>query len=44
MTGDLVLIRRLLRCEWDEDFLVLQPGEQIEMAYDERILESSQTG
>jgi hypothetical protein len=41
MTGDLVLIRRLLSGDWDEDFLVLQPGEKIEMAYDERILESS---
>jgi hypothetical protein len=41
MPGDLVLIRRLLMGEWDEDFLVLQPGQKIEMAYDERILDCS---
>jgi hypothetical protein len=43
MAGDLVLIRRLLKGEWDEDFLVLQPGEKIEMAYDERVLECTRT-
>jgi hypothetical protein len=41
LAGDLVLIRRLLMGEWEEDFLVLQPGQKIEMAHDERILECS---
>lgn len=38
LAGDLVLIRRLLDGDWDEDFLVLQPGEQIEMTYDARVV------
>lgn len=32
LEGDLVLIRRLLNGDWDEaDFLVLNPGQQVEM-------------
>lgn len=38
MTGDLVLIRRLLAGEWGEDFLVLQPGQESIMTYDEEII------
>ncbi|HMN29407.1 MAG TPA: DUF1638 domain-containing protein [Caldilineaceae bacterium] len=38
LTGNLSLIRRLLYGEWDEDFLVLSPGEQIRMAYDEGVV------
>ncbi len=38
LVGDLVLIRRLIDGDWDTDFLVLQPGEQIKMAYDERVI------
>jgi hypothetical protein len=38
LTGNLTLIRRLLYGEWDADFLVLAPGEQIRMAYDEAIV------
>lgn len=34
VTGDLVLIRRLLWGDWNDDFLVLRPGQQIKMAYD----------
>lgn len=30
-TGDLTLIKRLLAGEWDDNFLILQPGEEIEM-------------
>ncbi len=41
MAGDLVLVRRLLAGEWDEDFLVVQPGEKIEMAGGEEIISSS---
>ena len=43
LTGDLVLIRRLIQAEWiddpDGDFLVVQPGQQIVMAYDDRIID-----
>ena len=42
MSGDLRLVRQLLLGEWTScdaaDFLILQPGEQIEMSYDEDIL------
>ncbi len=38
VAGDLVLVRRLLEGDWDEDFLVVQPGGQIRMAYDERVV------
>ena len=36
--GDLGLIRRLLYCEWDADFLVVPPGQTITMTMDENIL------
>jgi len=38
LAGDLVLIRRLLEGDWDDDFLVLQPGESVKMTYDERVV------
>jgi hypothetical protein len=34
MAGDLVLIRRLLEGDWDGDFLILEPGQQVTMTYD----------
>ena len=40
IAGDITLIRRLLNGEWDQDFLVLQPGEQIAMSYDEDVVTS----
>lgn len=39
LAGDLILVRRLLDGDWDADFLVLQPGQQIKMAYDERVVQ-----
>lgn len=36
--GDLVLIRRLLAGDWHEDFLVVQPGEQIALSYDDGVV------
>jgi hypothetical protein len=43
VAGDLVLVRRLLYGEWHADpgadFLILRPGEQIEMTYDERVID-----
>jgi hypothetical protein len=38
MTGNLNLIRRLLAGDWDEDFLVLRPGEQLAMSWDEGVI------
>ena len=39
MAGDLVLIRRLIEGDWDEDFLVLEPGTSVQMVYDERVVD-----
>lgn len=36
--GDLVLIRRLVHGDWTDDYLVLQPGEQTKITYDDAIL------
>lgn len=38
LAGDLVLIRRLLDGDWDEDFLRLEPGQAVKMSYDERVV------
>lgn len=38
VAGDLVLIRRLLEGDWDGDVLVVQPGQQVGMTYDEGVI------
>ena len=38
IAGDLVLLRRLLEGDWEQDFLVVQPGGTMGMSYDENIL------
>ena len=38
VAGDLVLIRRLIEGEWENDFLVLKSGEQVKMTYDEQVI------
>jgi len=38
LAGDMVLIHKLLFGEWNEDFLVVAPGESIKMTFDEKIL------
>lgn len=43
LTGDLVLLNRLLNGDWNDDFLVLQPGERVEMAYDSEVICSLST-
>jgi hypothetical protein len=43
MHGDLGLIHRLLTGNWDNDFLILQPGQQICMSSDNTILEGLNT-
>lgn len=40
LAGDLVLIRRLIWGDWDdEDFLILEPNQRIEMAHDARVVQ-----
>ena len=36
--GDLALVRNLLFGDWNEDFLIIPPGQRIAMAYDEQIM------
>jgi hypothetical protein len=38
LPGNLDLIRRLLNGDWDQDYLVLQPGQSIAMSFDDSIL------
>jgi hypothetical protein len=39
LAGELVLVRRLIDGAWDDaDFLTVQPGERLVMAYDERVI------
>ena len=38
LAGDLVLIKRLVEGDWENDFLVLQPGEHVTMTYDEGVI------
>lgn len=38
VAGDLVLIKHLLDGDWGEDFLVMQPGQQLRMTYDDKII------
>jgi len=36
--GSLLLLKRLLDGDWDDDFLVLQPGEHLAMSYDSGVM------
>ncbi len=38
MAGDMVLIRRLLEGDWERDFVVLQPGQKIQMTFDDEVI------
>jgi Protein of unknown function (DUF1638) len=38
--GSLVLLRRLLDGEWDDDTLVLRPGERLAMSYDDGVVKA----
>lgn len=38
LPGDLALIRRLLAGDWDRDFLVVEPGQKIAMAYGDDVV------
>jgi hypothetical protein len=39
ITGDLSLLRRLLAGDWNEDFLIVPPGGQIQSSYDDDVIE-----
>lgn len=36
--ADLRLVKRLLYGEWDDDFQVLQPGQRLEMSFDDEVV------
>ncbi len=38
LAGNLVLLRKLLHGEWDDNFLVVSPGGQISVTYDEDVI------
>ena len=38
VAGDVILIHRLLAGDWADDFVIVQPGEQIAMTYDGTVM------
>ena len=40
MEGSMVLLRKLVYGEWDDDMLVLQPGERLAMSWDEGVVKA----
>lgn len=42
LRGDLALLQRLVDGDWKEDFLVLEPGRQIEPTYDDELVRASE--
>jgi len=38
VAGDLNLFRKLVHGEWDDDFLVLHPGQRLAACYDDRVV------
>ncbi len=44
IAGDLVLVRRLLNGDWQNDFLIVEPGRQIEMSNDDDVMRCAQFG
>jgi hypothetical protein len=38
VAGDMVLIRRLLNGDWKNDFLMVNPGEQVAISYDDQVV------
>jgi hypothetical protein len=38
LAGDLILMRKLTRGEWDDDFLVVPPGGELMVTYDHNII------
>ena len=42
--GSMVLLRRLIDGDWDDDMLVLQPGEQLAMSWDDGVVKAGPAG
>ena len=42
--GSLVLLRRLIDGDWDDDMLTLRPGEQLAMSYDDGVVKAVPAG
>jgi hypothetical protein len=38
--SDLTLIERLMNGEWDQDFLIVRPGEKLVMSYDDEVIKA----
>jgi hypothetical protein len=38
VAGNLVILRKLMYAEWDNDFLILQPGESLAMSNDDNVI------
>ncbi len=38
LKGDMSILRKLIYGEWDDDFLVLEPGESLVPSYDEQVV------
>jgi hypothetical protein len=44
LAGELLLIRRLLDGDWDDDFLVLEAGQRLAMSYDSDVIRAAADG
>jgi hypothetical protein len=44
LEGSMILLRKLIDGEWDEDMLTLQPGERLAMSYDEGVVRAVPAG
>jgi hypothetical protein len=40
LQGDMGLLHRLIHGQWNDDFLIVKPGEAVRVTYDENIVES----
>jgi hypothetical protein len=38
IAGEMVLVRKLMNGTWDDDYLVLKPGQRLGMSYDEDVI------
>ena len=39
LKGSMVLLRKLIYGDWDDDFLILEPGQTIKATYDDGVME-----